>query len=657
MLDHLFLKTTLFVSLTSTLFGLSLEDIPASYTHLSVEKGKLVAIIDKNTTVSLKDETPKYTLDMVRGEAMGTEDGLKFTFVDSKGEPRFIGGTLFYALVDLKETYPRAKWKRYAKIDNNGQALTDIKHQLAGKYDFINWQERGKGLLHYRLIEPNGHIVYEGRVFFIKEASGFKVDTGSIIEGPFLSQQSSTGMTISFETLTPQKASVHVKGRGVFNSDTSRLHEITLNALAPDTRYEYTIKTQGLHSETYRFKTAPKEGSRKPFTFAFASDSRNGINSGERNVEGVNAYMIRKIAALMAFKDVAFMQFTGDMIDGGNNSTELQELQYANWKRALLPFASYIPINTSMGNHEALNYIFENGYKIDRFPFESQSAEAIFAKVFSNPTNGPLSEDGSQYDPNLKQLDFPTYQENVYHYTYDNIAMISLNSNYWYSSSLKKHQGMIGGNAHGYIMDNQMAWLKKTLEQYEENDNIDFTFVTFHTPVWPNGGHVKDDMWYGGHNKKRPLIADKNSLLQGVDKGIIERRDELWTLLMQSPKVLAVLTGDEHNYVRLEVKPGMPIYNHNYTPKKKMDITRTIYQIHNGAAGAPYYAKEDAPWNLDVVKGSSKEGKYLKNFTAQNALVLFHVDGKKIELEVINPDSLNHIERVQKIGIGVFPSD
>ncbi len=52
-----------------------------------------------------------------------------------------------------------------------------------------------------------------------------------------------------------------------------------------------------------------------------------------------------------------------------------------------------------------------------------------------NPENGPLSEDGSFLDPNPNRADdFPTYKENVYYYTWDNVAMVVLNSQYLYSS-------------------------------------------------------------------------------------------------------------------------------------------------------------------------------------------------------------------------------
>ncbi|MEA3370172.1 MAG: hypothetical protein U9Q40_02405 [Campylobacterota bacterium] len=625
------------------LLALSVKDIPKSLTNLDVVDGELV-YMKGDEKIKLVDETPKYSLKMVRGDPVGTKEGLRFHFVKEDGTTSFDGGTLFYALADLSEKYPRAKWKRYAKIDKDGYANIAITNQLEGKYDFSDWKSKKHGVIYYRLQDKTGHIAYEGKVYF-RGNGAFSIDEGSIIEGPYLALQTNTSITIQFETLYAKNAKVTVEGVGVFTSKKAKLHEVKITGLKPNTRYKYSVNAGGTHTESYTFKTAPKKGTRKAFSFAFTSDSRNGIASGERTIEGVNAYMIRRIAALSAYKDVAFVHFTGDMIDGYCHNVDDQMLQYVNWKRAVLPYASHIPFNASMGNHEAMEYKFTDKHRVPRFPYATESSEALFAKNFANPLNGPESEDGAYYDPSATTTDFPTYKENVYYYTYDNVAIVSLNSDYWYAPSIKRGKKDIGGNPHAYVMDQQLAWFKKTLNTLQINKNIDHIFVTLHTPVWPNGGHVKDDMWYHGKNDIRPLIADKYGNLIAVKKGIIERRDELWTAMMESSKVYAVLTGDEHNYARLAVKPSMPIYNDNYKPEKPMKIARTIYQIHNGAAGAPYYAKEDTPWNVDMPKDNSSGGEYLQNFTTQNALVFFHINGKEIKLEVINPDTLDTIDQ------------
>jgi hypothetical protein len=312
---------------------------------------------------------------------------------------------------------------------------------------------------------------------------------------------------------------------------------------------------------------------------------------------------------------------------------EEMNLQYANWKRAVEPFGHHFPIIATMGNHEAIGKIFK-GEKgrwlafVPGFPFETESAEAVFAKNFVNPHSDLISEDGAYYDPNPDKIDFPPYDETVFYYTYDNVAVIVLNSNYLYTPALK-YNASTSGNLHGYLMDNQMKWLEKTLVTLENNDKIDHIFVTQHTPSFPNGGHVKDDMWYNGDNSKRAVIAGKP-----LEKGIIERRDEYLDLLInKSTKVVATMTGDEHNYNKVKITPETNIYPDDYKyPKLKR--SRTLWQINNGAAGAPYYAQDTStPWT-NAVSG----------FSTQLALVLIYVDGPKVDVKVINPDTLEEID-------------
>ena len=176
-----------------------------------------------------------------------------------------------------------------------------------------------------------------------------------------------------------------------------------------------------------------------------------------------------------------------------------------------------------------------------------------------------------------------------------------------------------------------MEWLDSTIVTLEADTNIDHVFITIHTPFFPNGGHVQDDMWYNGNNDYRPYVAGRQ-----LEKGIIERRDQLLDIIVnRSSKVIALLTGDEHNYARTEISPQMERYPELYFAER-IDLTRTIYQINNGAAGAPYYAQEETPWTP-----------WVTGFTTQNALVLFNVNGKEIEMEVLNPDTLEEIDRMK----------
>jgi hypothetical protein len=614
--------------------ALTQEDIPASYTNIFVDRAGRPFIKDPGgNRYDLRSETPRYTLNMLRGSPRGTARGIDFHFKDTKYGITLKTGKLYYGFIkhgDGRYNLP-VYYKEFSKI-SKGRASINIADKLGGRYDMIDWKTTRRGTLGYRVVDEKGNVLYDGKIAFVGKGP-FRVDT-CIIEGPFVHKLRPHSLTVSFETNRPARGEVIINGKVFSDSGRKLKHEIPVAGLSPDTLYPYTATThEGLQRESHEIRTAPAPGSRKPFTFAYTSDSRAGQGGGERDIGNVNAYMMKKIMALVCERNAAFLQFTGDMIDGYANSIPEQRVEYGNWKRAIEPWASYLPVVPAFGNHESLIYLWEDGSELgmvcDRFPYETDSAEAVFADVFVNPENGPESEDGAAYDPDPNQTDFPSYRENVFYYIYDNVAMVTLNSDYWYSYALPE-KTYIGGNLHGYLMDNQLAWLVRTLARLEEDSSIDFVFVTHHTPAFPSAGHVADAMWCEGSNHPRPYVAGRP-----VPDGIIERRDAHWKILLDHPKVVAVLTGDDHNFSMLRVKEGVDIYDkRRYSPRRPLRLTRPIWHINNGAAGAPYHSREWTPWY-----------DHLEGFTTQNAVVFFHIDGPRVEIEVINPNTLEKIEQ------------
>ncbi|NPA35972.1 MAG: hypothetical protein GXO47_03880 [Chlorobi bacterium] len=612
--------------IASTAISAQSPRIPASYSNIKYDaNGDLYYQKDGEKYYSSKSQS-KYTIEQLSGNPTGTKMGIIMDFKGFKGTITY--GLITYGLAP----HPQPVY-RYTKPLLSGKASINITKNFGYPFDFVNWQKNGKLTIGYRLIDTTGTIIFDGMVA-VTGTGPFKV-VPAIYEGPFINKLTDNSVTIWFNTTEPIKASVTLENGNTLDSKKKNTHhEFTFTNLEPGKKYDYTVKYGDL-SQSYHFNTAPKNGSRKPFVFAYTSDSRKATGGGERNVFGANSYILKKTAALAYSKGAAFVQFTGDLVNGYLNNNEEMQLQFTNWKRAVEPFWHYIPFNTGIGNHESVGYEFyddKGNYKsfIDGFPFNKFSAEAAFKEAFVNPSNGPVSEDNNKYDPKPKKSDFPSYDENTYYYTYDNVAIVVLNSDYWYAPSMKYDKGTSGG-LHGYIMDNQLEWLKNTIDKLEHDADIDHVFVTQHTPAFPNGGHSGDDMWYKGNNEQRPFINGKP-----VDKGIIERRDEYLDILInKSSKVVAILTGDEHNYNRFKLTPDVTIYPENYE-HPKLNISRIIYQINNGASGAPYYAQEKLPWSENT-----------KSFSVENALCLFYVNGKEIVMKVINPDTLNEIDEIK----------
>ncbi|MEL6673472.1 MAG: hypothetical protein AAFR61_14805 [Bacteroidota bacterium] len=599
--------------------------IPKVHHNMSVKRGKVV-VEYRGKDVTENTEESGLNLKAMHGNPKGFGQGILFDF----GLPTF-AGSIYYGLIPYGDSkHPLPVFRRQTDI-TEGKAQVVIKKNLSGRYDMVGWEESGHGTIGYRVVSADGLILYDGRVTF-SGTGPFKVDAG-ILEGPFVNLLTPEGATISFETNKKVAATISVGGKEFTEEEESLHHEIKLSGLEAAQAYDYTVSF-GNVKQTYGLTTAPAPGSRQPFKFAYASDSRSGQGGGERDVFGANNYIMKKIMALATYQGVSFMQFSGDLINGYLTDPGMQNLQYANWKRGVEPFAHYFPIYVSMGNHEALTREMVTKERIrisvDRFPYATESAEAIFKDNFVLPENGPDSEDGASYDPDPEKIDFPSYKENVFYYTYDNLAVIVLNSDYWYAPSSQAIP-LTSGGLHGYIMDKQLAWLGETLKMLEGDENIDHVIVTQHTPAFPNGGHTQDDMWYSGNNMPRPYVAGKP-----VEDGIIERRDQYLDLLVnQSSKVIAILTGDEHNYAKTEIGPETNIYPDSWA-SEKLDFKRTIWQINNGAAGAPYYAQEQTPWTP-----------FVTGFTTQHALVIFKVDGKKLSMEVRNPDTLEEVDTLE----------
>jgi len=616
------------------------NQVPKVYSNIIDEKGSIYLSLNGKKVYA----SPAYGAYSLANftNIKGIPQGLKFNF-----QAPSLNGVMYYGFIPLNDSkYPHPIFVgRVAKI-KGGEAIALVS-AMGDNLDMIDWMKSQKGILGYRVVDQNMNMLYDGKINFNAKAYIESYDTysegsygqkyplptqpfrvvASITEGPLLANLTESSVVVQFKTSIKTKVFVQVDGKK-FKSKNSDNHEIEITELAPDTDYNYTIG-YGDFTETYSFHTAPKPGTRSKFTFTYASDSRSGNGGGERNLGGTNAFILKRIMALNLQYGSRFMQFTGDLITGYSLAPEAIRLEYSNWKNAISPYARYIPVVAAMGNHEALIKNFtdeQTHYQVDNFPFDQYSSEAIFQQEFVNPLNGPDSEDGSKYDPDDATIDFPSYKESVFYYTYDNVAMVVLNSNYWYAPTYEQVK-VTGGNIHGYIMDNQMEWMKTTLEKLDKDETIDHVFVTVHTPFFPNGGHVQDDMWYNGDNEPRPVIAGV-----AVDKGIIERRDQLLDIIInQTEKTKAILTGDEHNYARTQLNSKTKLYR--TLSAKKLSLNREIWQINNGAAGAPYYAQETTPWSKSV-----------KGFTTQNALVFFHVDGESIKVEVYNPVTLEKFD-------------
>jgi len=596
-------------------------EIPASLNHLTYDANGRLTVQSGGQTYADGAKPDAYQLPAIMGVLTGTETGLLLDL----NLPGF-NGTLAYGPLDETAEYPAIAFLPRDVRITDGKALLEMKKTFTRATDYFHLADQGKGVLGYRIIDSSGHIIYEGRVAF--EGKGPYQVVPTITQGPMVNTVEPTRFVLAYETQVPLKTTVTIDGRSFSDDGEVIRHELAITGLKPSTEYTYTI-AYGARTESHKMMTAPAEGSRQPFTFAFASANRATTGGGERDFGGINYQHTRAVMAAAMLHKAVFLQCTGDITTGANPSAGGHLMEYANFKRALEPFWVRIPVYVGMGDHETNKTTLRNGdpasrgYSVELFPYAEVSGEATFARAFVNPPNGPQSEDGAAYDPNPNHMDFPPYKENVYYYTYGNIAMIVLNTEYWES----KTPAVTGGCPEGYIMDMQMKWLRETMQRMENDPNIDHIFVNVHGAVFPNGDHLTDAMYWSGDNTSRAVVAGVP-----VPRGAIERRDEILDVCVnKSRKFLAFLSGDEHNFSFLQVTPETPIYKDGYTGPK-IRISRPFYNINDGGGGSAPYALLKSPWS-----GS------FKYFTPPPTVALITVHGRNVVLNAVRAETLEPI--------------
>ena len=530
---------------------------------------------------------------------------------------------------------------RYRWSLEHGKGIIPI-HRFLGERSVTNvnhWVS--EGVIAYRLNlwkKSGGKFLRLGPY---DSAVRFKVVNGqfhkalTLTEGPIVNLVTSDHpdwLVVSFETDTPSVGMVELQEGGVFGDGKQSIrHEVKVEGLQPNRTYHYRVVAVSgndtLRSPYFSVQTAPPLGAGQ-IAFAYTGDGRSGYGGGAREYMGVNRAVLEQIGAAVYRRGARFLLFGGDMINGFTDVTEDFVLQIKAFKQSLFGFLVQRPLYTAIGNHEALLYVFEDGSRyglgIDRWPYSTQSVEAQFAREFVHPTNGP------EPYPEL-----PPYRENVYSFHFGNVKIIVYNNNYWWTS----HRWIpkLGGCPEGYVLPNQLEWIRQQLREAEKNPRVKYVFLMAQEPVFPNGGHPKDAMWYYGDNRMRAYLAHQGKDVEAFDKGIIEVRNEFWEMVSASPKVAAVLGSDEHAYHRTLITSRTPVglypeddLNGNgklddgkFSPNPRFKYP--LWHIVSGGAGAPYYTQQKTPWS-----------NWVKIYISHYNYLLFREVDNKMQLKVYN---------------------
>jgi hypothetical protein len=603
-----------------------------------------------------------YSIDMLYSALKdGDNNGIKLdlTGIDklldgSRINPYNIYGKIYVGPYPFEANETSYGYKRFREESDikNGMGIIKIASLMSKKMNSEDWTDRGTVMVRLKLFledsdEDTFLGVYDFPVNFF--FSGNFAVQPSITEGPFVYNVTSddpTKVSINFKTSKPVKATLNVGGVNFTDSNETSMHNFDITGLLPNTRYLYYVDIKNIKTKTFDLYTAPLKGS-ETVSFAFSGDAREGSGGGEYEFMGVNADILEKfVNAAFKYKGIGvkFFLFGGDLINGYTSSREDFSTMLFAFKQVMSPYWSSYPFYSVIGNHESLLKVFSDNKKqvsLDRWPYDKDSSESLFAENLFNPVNAPEVSDNRR----------PSYKENVFSFTYGNIKIIGMNNNYWYSSDPEN----FGGSPEGYIMKDQMDWIKNELKLADADKDIRYVVMIAQEPIFPNGGHVSDAMWYNGNNNIRAYTY-RNGKLEGESKGIIDVRNELVEAITSSNKVAAVLTCHEHNYHKMLLTKYVPVGVPSKDDKNgngiicegnetcsPLNVKYSTYFITSGGAGAPYYSEEETPWNKYLKKNG--DGNDYK-FSSQYNMLIFDEVGGRLTLSVVNPFG----EEIDRIG-------
>ena len=278
---------------------------------------------------------------------------------------------------------------------------------------------------------------------------------GSATVEPYLTNPTPTSMHVAWETTDGTTSEVEygtttslgsmATGVWITGSGAGRIHHVDVTGLQPDTRYFYKCNSTSYQSWISSFRTPPASSTGDVFTFTVYSDCQHGSN-GVKHEEVVNDGILDFYAAEYGGEiedSLAFAMVPGDLVSTGSNHSHWTDHFFGQ----AVNLYKHVPLVPAPGNHEA-------------------NAELYFMYM-DLPHNAPSGLD-----------------EHCYYFDYQNVRVISLDSNGYVSST------------------EQYTWLDGVLAEACADDEIDFVFAQFHHPH-------KSESWTPGESGFSSTIVGK----------------------------------------------------------------------------------------------------------------------------------------------------
>ena len=307
-------------------------------------------------------------------------------------------------------------------------------------------------------------------------------------------------------------------------------HSVTFTELLPNTTYAYRVGNGSIWSEWIQFKTAASGAA--PFSFLYVGDAQNYILE-------LWSRLIRE--GYRKAPDASFIVHAGDLV-----TTAHSERQWHEWFTAGGWIHRMLPSIPTPGNHE-----FQPRTEAER---EAGIRELSYQwrPQFNLPMNGIEGQ-----------------EETVYYVDYQDVRMVSLNSN--------------------KMVEEQVAWLDSILA----NNPNKWTIVTFHHPLF-SASERRDN----------------------------ERLRNLWKPILDKHRVDLVLQGHDHSYARGRTEP---LEENVVDGTNARDYTGTVYVV--SVSGGKMYKLRPNAWE-DFAEASRDRG--AEN---TQLIQLINIDGDRLSFE------------------------
>ena len=435
-------------------------------------------------------------------------------------------------------------------------------------------------------------------------------------------------------------------GREFTATAAALVQKVAVTGLSPSTRYLYLVEAQASDGTTARsplfsFTTAPRAGEGE-VTFMAISDTPGAAGGGDKSAMGINRGAVAQLAFAAAHREADLVIFAGDLPTGHSCNAEDYRFQLHAWKDAWSPFWNSRPVYPVPGNHEALGNLFDDktaeGLSLDRWPYATQSSEAIFADEFVTPDNGPLPADPRR----------PPYKGTAYSFQYGPVLFIGLNNFYWWTRD--DVVPTYGGSPEGYLMDDQLRWFEGVMASAQRSPTVRFIVVYMHEPAFPIGPFSGvDGLWWDGNNNVRAYVRQGEKVVPD-GAGVIDVRNRFWTTLANNPKTAALVTAHQHAYSRQLIDDHTPVgvlpgddTNHDGILEKfspNPAFRYPLWEIIAGNGGAHYsaFTTEGRPWTPTFV--SNQEG-----------YCIFKTHGRAISLTAyaLSGQVLDHVDDLMAV--------